>query len=602
MYERRVPEDPSVHLDAIAENTATLRECIDEQTRARYRRRTRRAAEGTPDFLNRSLRIAEGTDVNWYDDRLGDYPIDWRLKLYAFQPLSWLCCGFEPGEADSAELQWAYDGWIEDWMESVHIGGPNYLRRAWTPWSVSLRVIFWSRYLAWRETNGQTTVSAGFERSFRREVYKNALFLNEHVERDVGGNHLIENGAALVVAGVLFEEPSWVDRGKSILSETATEQFLDDGFHFERSPMYHILTLTRYLTTCDLLNRSQIPISDELNSVAREATEFLKFLRPPNGHIPLLNDSVYNQALPLESCLRYANALGFDKDLNSPQQMLSSHRAPTKESSGYYWLRTNNGAMLIDGGPVGPPHLPGHSHSDTLSVLLWINDRPIATDTGTFGYDSGHLRQYARGVQGHNTVQVGDTEPIAIGGKYLMGPRTDPTVRFQEGPISLFEGRYEAKPFGGRQYTHHRAAFAGDDWWIVWDSVSNHDGLSICSPLHLHPDITASLESGRRVRLESTGVDAYVYPLEATRADITTEKYFPRFGVATDRSALRLSVDTNGTERTALGFLVTRRDLAGSKIETTYDESSLTYLELADDRYQLPEPLLIGGEYSKPGR
>lgn len=584
LYERRVPDDPAVHLDAIAENIATLRACIDEQTRSGYRDRARSAADGTPDFLNRTLRIADGADVNWYDERFETLPL-WRMKLYAFQPLSWLCRGFEPKTTNVSELRSTFDGWIENWMESVVIGDRNYLRYAWTPWAVSLRIISWSRYLGWRrECGGRDTTE--FERSFRRELYKNALFLENHVERDVGGNHLIENGAALVVAGLLFEERSWVDTGKSILSEAATEQFLDDGCHFERSPMYHVLTVTRYLTVCDLLDRSGRPVPAELRWVAERATEFLEYLRPPNGHIPLLNDSVYGQALPLDSCLEYAAALGFD---GSPGQSTASGGAEPLGESGYRWLRAEGGAMLVDGGPVGPPHLPGHSHSDTLGVLLWLDDQPIITDTGTFGYESGYYRQYARGVRGHSTVQVGDTEPIALGGKYLMGPRPEPTTRFRNGTVSVFEGKYRAKPVGGSAYTHRRAVFTGEDWWVVRDSVGGHDNRVVRSSLHLHPDVVPSIEPTGRIRLDTGGeTRAFVYGLESAGSTVTTGQYFPRFGVATSRSVIELHADVARSDPATFGFLVTQRDLPVDAVETTSEGSSLTHLRLAEDTHRLP--------------
>jgi hypothetical protein len=176
-YERRSPGDPSAYADPLITNTARLRECVDEATRDRYRVRTREAADGAPMFLNRTLRLAEDTDVDWYDDRLNELPLLWSLKLYAFQPLGWLCKGFDPQEENVSELRSTFDRWILNWIESVEIGRAQYLRRAWTPWAVSLRILHWSRYLAWRRASGSSGHQDDFERRFRHELYNNALLL-----------------------------------------------------------------------------------------------------------------------------------------------------------------------------------------------------------------------------------------------------------------------------------------------------------------------------------------------------------------------------------------------------------------------------------------
>lgn len=596
LYERRVPHDPAARPTPIAENTALLRSCLAETTRDQYRNRAREAAAGTPTFLNRTLRVAAGTDIDWYDDRFDELPLLWSLKLYAFQPLSRVCLGFDPGTDGTLDLRSTFDGWIRDWIDSVEIGRPRFLRRAWTPWAVSLRILYWSRYFGWRDSASSPADNGDFERTFRRELYKNALFLYNHVERDVGGNHLIENGAALAVAGLLFGRGTWIDAGESILTDAAAHQFLDDGYHFERSPMYHVLALTRYLTVCDLLERSSRPVPEELRTTAHRATTFLRFLQPPDDRIPLLNDAVYGQALALRDCLGYAAALGFGDANDRPIAPVSG--GSSERLSDYRWLRTADGAMLVDGGRVGPPHLPGHSHSDTLSVLLWLDGHPVATDTGTFGYVSGSRREYARGVRGHNTVQVDETEPIALGGKYLMGPRPEPTTRFEAGEISLFEGCYEAAPLVGPEYVHHRAVYAGARWWIVWDAVHGHEDSSVCSRLHLHPEVDPSLESSGRVRLAFDDGTAFVYPIGGARVGVTTGEYFPRFGVATGRSVLELHADDTVTDPATLGFLVTRQDVADPVVETSPDGVAPTNLRVAGDEYRLPEVQLSTGVLS----
>lgn len=598
LYERRIPDNVEVRPGLVADNTAVLRSCLADVTRDRYRDRAQEAADGTPTFLNQTINIAAGTDVEWYDDRLNDLPLLWSLKLYAFQPLSWLCCGVTPGSNLASTLQATFDGWIMDWTESVAIGRPGYLRRAWTPWAVSLRVLHWSRYLAWRSPErGQSRND--FERTLTRELYKNALFLRNHIERDVGGNHLIENGAALLTAGLLFGNRSWINQGQSILTEAAANQFLDDSCHFERSPMYHVLTLTRYLTVCDLLERSQRAVPRRLQRTAAEGTAFLRYLRPPNGRLPLLNDAVYGQGLPLTDCLQYADSIGFGSS-ETDRRIESLVCSSGRKASNYRWLRTNDGSMLVDGGHVGPPHLPGHSHSDTFSFLLWLDKQPVVTDTGTFGYTSDTRRTYARGVRGHNTVQVNDTEPVALAGKYLMGPRPDTTTRFEEGTVSLFEGRYEATPLVDHKYVHHRSIYTSDRWWLVSDTISKYAGTpSIRSRLHLHPDVDTSVESTDRVRISVESDEAFIYPLESSGISVATGEYFPRFGVTKNRPVLEVHHKDTGSIPATISFLITRQECSGPTVRSKLDGSQLRDLSMNNTKYSLPRSRLTK-EQSRP--
>ncbi|MFC6755692.1 heparinase II/III family protein [Halomicroarcula sp. GCM10025894] len=115
------------------------------------------------------------------------------------------------------------------------------------------------------------------------------------------------------MAGALFdgEGEAWLQQGVDVLRE-ARDQFLADGGHFERSPMYHSIALVRYLTAVDLLRRQGRSVPTELREVALEATAFLQRLRPPDDRIPLLNDAVFGEAPPLSAVCRYADAVGVD--------------------------------------------------------------------------------------------------------------------------------------------------------------------------------------------------------------------------------------------------------------------------------------------------
>ncbi len=604
-YETKVPDEWSTRHDLIADNRDLIRSSLSDSTRTVYKDRANSAANGRLTFMNRSLELQTEPSINWYDSRFEELPLLWSLKLYAFEPLEDVILGVDPEQDDALALRRSFDAWIEDWIESVEIGRLRYLRGAWTPWSVSLRIQRWIQYAAWRQ---QVTATSrpGFEAAFEREIYKNAVFLRNHIEWDVGGNHLVENGIALLVAGLFFDdrESDWTEVGMSILAETGMRQFLDDGCHYERSPMYHVLTLTRVLTASELLSTSEYAVPTAIETAATNGTAFLESIRPPDGRLPLLNDAVYGQSLPLDDCLQYAAASGIRTNLGQ-----QANKGGSLGASGYRWLPTEIGTLLFDGGPLGPKHLPGHSHSDTLSVLLWLGEHPVVTDTGTFGYVSGPRRDYARGVRSHSTVQVGDAEPIEIGGTYLLGSRTDPQLRTQSGEISLIEGRYESTSPFCPAYTHHRAVYGGDDWWLILDTVGGHGRRSVTSRLPLHPDVSPSVDAhsvssaaAERIRLTigETDSNGYLYPINATDTTITDGWYFPRFGVATERPVVEIATTTS-RQPARIGVLITAADCVGD-CSVQYDDGNPQTLLFQESEYQLPPSRLSSVLVTRPDR
>ncbi|MFB9812497.1 heparinase II/III family protein [Haloarcula sebkhae] len=556
-YDNAVPERLSVATAPLESDLDVLREALSDSTVRSFQRRSRRAADGEVAFLNRTVQSDSPAHPDWYDHGADSYPLLWPLKLYAFEPLRWAVLGFEDPQAAPEEVVAVFDQWIWDWTDSIDIGRPGYLRSAWTPWAVSLRTQTLARYLAWRTGGSQEGVPEGLSEALVGEIYRNSLFLANHVEGDVGGNHLVENGLALLMAGLLFPDTdeSWFCTGRSILGRTGAKQFLPDGGHYERSPMYHAIVTTRYVTACSLLAASERTVPAWLTAMTEQAVAYLRYLSPPDGRLPLYNDAVFGQSLPLIDCLGYAESVGFTADDRAvPSQ------SPMGAETGYYWLDTDYGRLLVDGGPVGPSHLPGHSHNDMLSILLWIGGQRVLTDTGVYDYADNERRQYARSVAGHNTVQVGETEPIEIGGKYLMGARTEPTVDYGGSDPTLFRGHYETAATAPASYRHDRTILASDDWWLVRDELRGADTETepSVSRLHFHPEVAVTVGDSGTVRATGGDDDSTllsVHPLGVSDARTTTTEYFPEFGVAEERQTLELEArQESGT--TALGYLL----------------------------------------------
>jgi hypothetical protein len=606
-YDRSRPSVPPADTAPIAANTAVLRAQLPVAARARFRERACDLTAGEVTFRNRTVTVEDGPGVDWVGTGVPAPTTLWGLQFHGFVFLGGLILGYG-GPTDCPSAAATAERWIRDWddADATRIGGPAYLRRSWTPHAVSLRIMHWIRYHGWAGDE----LDARTSRVLRRLVAKNATFLANHVEHDVGGNHLIENGAALAMAGLFLPEDggAWLDRGLDVLAGAA-DQFLDDGGHFERSPMYHAVTATRYLTVLDLLDRRDRDAPAAIRDVAVAGSRFLATIAPPDGRLPLLNDSAFGYALPLESCLDYARAVGVS-GLSEPALATDDGSGlpgdatirQALEASGYYWLGDGRDRLLVDGGAIGPHHLPAHSHNDHFAVLWWADGRRVLTDTGVFEYLPTRERDHARSVRAHNTVQYADVEPIPTGGSYLFGRRIEPTVRYgADNGVTYFDGFYRRRARSGPQYTHRRRIFAVEDWWLVWDAVSADEAAAARSRLHFAP--TVSLRStcdGDQRRLDiidgsarpsgsntpdRRSVLGYVYPIDATRVTREERPYYPEFGRKVSRPAVTLRTD--GPDA-SFGFLLSRTRF--DDVDVTRDGDRVAELRVDETHWSLPEP------------
>ena len=112
-----------------------------------------------------------------------------------------------------------------------------------------------------------------FALELRRSLFVQASFLEQHLEYDLLNNHLLENGRALFLAGLFFvgrDADRWRQTGERILITGLAENFLSDGGHDERSPMYHQAMLEMYDEVAGVLeaNGQTVPmiLTDGLQS------------------------------------------------------------------------------------------------------------------------------------------------------------------------------------------------------------------------------------------------------------------------------------------------------------------------------------------------
>ena len=442
-------------------------------------------------FLNEPGNL--GFPPEW---RPSSMPLLWQFNLHYFNYLSLL------DEKQQLTL-------CTSWIESNGVGSGV----GWHAYPVSLRIVNWC--------------SAGLDDArVLTSLYEQAAFLYRNVEHHIQGNHLIENARALVIAGLFFESqgeaPRWVERGGDLLEKQLAEQFLPDGGHYERSPMYHALMLEVYLDICALLPASH-PLVEAVQRVGPAMIAFLEGLTHPDGTLALFNDTTHEIAPPPRTLLR------------SAKKRLGIEPAPANRfsDSGYYVYRDAAMYLVIDGGPVGPDHLPAHAHADIFSYEVSFKSVRMIVDSGVYEYQSGPMRDYVRSTKAHNTVTIKDLNQVECWSSFRVARRWKPRdVSFVcDDAGGRFEGYYDGYAhLIGDGIVHQRQieveAKAGKI--VVSDVIEGAGRHRVASRIHLHPDV--------QIRFEDVGVTLHREGISCTLQtgddEITVESgwYCPEFG------------------------------------------------------------------------
>ena len=395
-------------------------------------------------FLNISSKFNE-----WDDDTYGP------LWTYNMNYMDWIQ---QPNISPDECALWI-DRFIQD-SANNKIG--------FAPYPTSLRCINWIKFFS---NNPEYATQNRLD-----HLYSQLVLLSRSTERNIGGNHLLENASAMIIGASFFKDKRMANAGKRLMKREIKRQILPDGAHFEQSPMYHCVILERILdcinyTTSDSANLLFCDeIQDYLINTAQAMIGHLKNIVWDDATIPLINDSALGIAPDSKLLLDYAHRLGVESD------------AIRMKECGYRRLRTDRMNMLADVGNITATFQPGHSHADTFNYELRIDGKPFIVDTGISTYQKNERRQYERSTEAHNTVVLDGRDSSEVWSGFRVGRRAK--VMIKTDTDSIIEACHNGF---GRNHIHHRIFRAIQDYIEIQDIVTgNGETVSL---IHFAPDV-----------------------------------------------------------------------------------------------------------------
>lgn len=420
---------------------------------------------------------------HWNDSTYG------MLWAYNLNYMDWL---LQNGMTSESGVEWI-DRFISDLPQN---------KVGLDPYPIALRALNWIKFFSLHPET----------RSAKRDatLYSQYDLLLRKIEYHLLGNHLLEDAFSLVAGGIYFDDRRLLHKGMSLLQKELEEQILDDGAHFEQSPMYHAIMLDRLLDIINLVSNNRPDLQTFTHFLSQKASLMLGHLQSitfADGTLPLFGDAAHGIAPAPSELFDYAQRLGL------------KWQAIPLGGCGYRKMIGNNMEVLVDVGNIMATYQPGHAHADTFTYELRRNSRPLVVDTGISTYNKTERRLYERSTAAHNTVVAKSRRANSseIWSGFRMGRRAHVTIlEDTHREILAVHGGF------GKNKLHTRRFKLTNNVLEIEDTLSrNHKGISY---IHLAPDISI-------IRISNTLVETNkaifrisgASKIEQTQNEVSTE-------------------------------------------------------------------------------
>lgn len=359
------------------------------------------------------------------------------------------------------------DSWIKN--NPKEKGGAG-----WASYTVALRLTNW---LSWYSAMERDLIN-DFKNKFIKSIHEQYVYLSNNLEKDLLGNHYLEDLKALILTSLFFNDEKMLSCALKEFKKECKEQILADGMHFELSPMYH-----------KIIFEDVLRVAYALKSVGKADKEIEKYLQPmldvawslEEGleRIPLFNDCGNNVAKSLDALVKASDyGFGLKPQYNS-----------CLKNSGYYIFKQDDWKLIVDAGQPGAAYIPGHVHCDAMSFELFKAGKPIVVNCGTYAYQCNE-RSFFRSTAAHNTVMINDIEQSQCWSTFRLAKRSQVDV------LSVSDDGIVMKMIDQKGHVVTRSITLRDVLVVTDESEGNK--LSGC--IHLLKDISKNTSGNTQIK------------------------------------------------------------------------------------------------------
>ena len=417
--------------------------------------------------------------------RAGDHKIVWELNRHQHLVLLAQLYLFDADPRLLTEI-WRE---LESWLEA------NPFQRG-VNWVSALEVAFRAFSWIWIYHLAGTQMPPALRARFLESLNQHGRHIEVNLSFFFSPNtHLLGEAVVLHALGSLFPEfprsQQWRRLGARVVAEQLDRQVRDDGGYFEQSTYYHVYALDMFLFHGILTGagegyRAKVALMADYLAAILGPSRTLAFIGDDDGgrfwH-PFGARQWFGRAT-LATCAIWLGRIDWTytrEDLfpqaawwlgradGSGGGAFRSHLFP---ATGMAAMNAGDRHVLIDAGPFGPWG-SGHSHSDTLSLIVCAGPREILIDPGTYTYAAAE-RNWFRGSAAHNTIRIDGFDQATLLNPFRW--TNQPAVSIREWASTDGEDFLDAECVS-RGITHRRRVrFVKPDLLLIVDEIAGPRG------------------------------------------------------------------------------------------------------------------------------
>ncbi|GMQ57155.1 heparinase II/III family protein [Vallitalea sediminicola] len=403
----------------------------------------------------------------------------------------WICLGQAYQLTGDEKYAKTFTYQLQHWIDNVKFNDST-KNTTWRSIEAGLRCEYWLKSFNYFKDSRYITPDV---------ITKFVNSLNEHgnylLSKDVPFSKISNWGVlenhGLFEVGIALGNEDYIKTAKQRLEEEISIQIMDDGVHWEKSPMYHNEVLHCFLDVIHIGKENNVFFSDKfikrvkqmaLVNIIWKKPNHKEFMQGDSDDFDLRDIITISGYIFNDSILKFAGyskldfnsiwELGYDaiEKYNQIEAKELDYTSYFLESSGNYYLRSSweeDGNLLhFSCGSVGG----GHGHCEKLHIDLIANGEDILIDSGRYTYVDNPIRHELKGATGHNTIIVDNMDFMKMTNSWGFSKLATPVK--QPGYISDKYDFIQGAHIGYLEqgvYVNRKIIFIKPDIYIISDEM-----------------------------------------------------------------------------------------------------------------------------------
>lgn len=411
---------------------------------------------------------------------------------------------------------------IKRWIKISYIKKKHIM---WDPYPTSIRLINLIKFCIYNKINSEY---------INESIYNHLFHLRNNLEYRLGANHLLTNLIALNCAKLFLEiKDNKYKKFEIMLHNEINDQF-QNNMHYEKTPTYHN-TLTEQLIIYGLVKKIyDHKTNNKFLIFLNKLISTSKNLSHPDGKLAFFNDTNYDS-------LNYKQL-----ELLLKKNFKIVKKLKHKNNNSYPFLRKKNIFIITKCCGPEPRFNPGHSHADSLSFEVSINNKRFLINKGISTYEKNDLRFLQRSTESHNTVKINDKNSSAVWSSFRVGKKSQVFNRKINKKNYLISASHDG--FGNfiQTITHNRT------WKLKGDYLSINDEISgkfknFKSYFHFSPNVNI-FKKNNLIKFQISKIKGTISFSNANNISIKNSFFYPKFGIQKRIQSLIVDCDNKNNE------------------------------------------------------